>query len=286
MEYAIYLNGVFEEGLREILGVQSTEPDRVCYLQPHGSNVIKRLQEEKPSLANPVKIYMSTTTLLSHVSYTADIIDWRHKDDIKDSELKTLNEHIRLYQPVEQSIYMEINGKKPANLISIKGLTKHVEPFSVTTLKKIDDGNSLGVRTQAGNYSYVFPLAAVVQSESEIGIVKAQDLSSELQKGIEDSKDLTSKARNIRLRSATSIPEKIIVHTVGYRRNPDVVVEVLARANGLCEECYRPAPFKRRSDGTPYLEVHHRVMLSQGGDDTVKNAMAVCPNCHRRLHFG
>lgn len=286
MEYAMYLNGVFEEGLREILGVQFTEPNRVCYLQPHGSNVIKRLLEERPSLANPVKIYMSTTTLLSHVSYSADIIDWRHKDHITDSELKTLNEHIRQYQPNEQSIYMEINGKKPANLIAIKGLTKHEVPFSVTTLKKIEDGNTLRVRTQAGNYSYVFPLDNVVQSENEIEVVKAQDLSVELQDGIEDSKNLTTKARKIRLKSAASTPEKVIVHTVGYRRNPDVVVEVLARANGLCEECYNPAPFKKRSDGTPYLEVHHRIMLSQGGDDTVNNAMAVCPNCHRRLHFG
>ncbi|WP_414449152.1 HNH endonuclease [Burkholderia sp. 22PA0099] len=49
--------------------------------------------------------------------------------------------------------------------------------------------------------------------------------------------------------------------------------------------CERPAPF-RRPNGSPYLEVHHRVRLADGGDDTVENAIALCPNCHREHHFG
>ena len=71
-----------------------------------------------------------------------------------------------------------------------------------------------------------------------------------------------------------------------YRRNPDVIAEVLHRALGKCEGCLSPAPFERASDGSPYLEVHHRILLSQGGEDTVANAFALCPNCHRKLHFG
>ena len=71
-----------------------------------------------------------------------------------------------------------------------------------------------------------------------------------------------------------------------FRRNPDVVAEVLARANGVCEGCGERAPFIRASDGTPYLEVHHVVMLADGGDDTVDNALGLCPNCHRKRHFG
>ncbi|MGH8437576.1 MAG: HNH endonuclease [Pseudomonas sp.] len=33
-------------------------------------------------------------------------------------------------------------------------------------------------------------------------------------------------------------------------------------------------------------EVHHKVRLADGGLDTVENAIAVCPNCHRQAHFG
>jgi len=34
------------------------------------------------------------------------------------------------------------------------------------------------------------------------------------------------------------------------------------------------------------LEVHHKVPLAEGGDDTVENAIALCPNCHRHAHYG
>ncbi|WP_196607201.1 HNH endonuclease [Pectinatus frisingensis] len=34
-----------------------------------------------------------------------------------------------------------------------------------------------------------------------------------------------------------------------------------------------------------YLEVHHVIPLSKDVDDTADNAIALCPNCHRELHF-
>ena len=74
--------------------------------------------------------------------------------------------------------------------------------------------------------------------------------------------------------------------TTAFVRNPDVIAEALARANSKCEECDNDAPFLRVSDGTPYLEAHHQVPLAQGGEDTVDNAVALCPNCHRKAHFG
>lgn len=71
-----------------------------------------------------------------------------------------------------------------------------------------------------------------------------------------------------------------------FNRNPDVVAEVLRRANGICENCNKLAPFNRKKDGTPFLEVHHKVRLADGGEDTVENAIGTCPNCHREFHFG
>lgn len=92
--------------------------------------------------------------------------------------------------------------------------------------------------------------------------------------------------RKRQLDKAPKKPGKKIVETTIYIRNPYVVAEVLDRANGTCERCKSIAPFKRKSDDSPYLEVHHRVPLSENGDDTVENALALCPNCHRELHFG
>ncbi|MFV5483444.1 HNH endonuclease [Acinetobacter towneri] len=35
----------------------------------------------------------------------------------------------------------------------------------------------------------------------------------------------------------------------------------------------------------PYLETHHIVWLARGGEDTISNTVALCPNCHKRMHL-
>jgi hypothetical protein len=70
-----------------------------------------------------------------------------------------------------------------------------------------------------------------------------------------------------------------------FVRDPQVVAYVQQRARGDCEACLKKAPFER-DDGAPFLETHHLTRLADGGPDTVENAVAVCPNCHRLLHHG
>ena len=55
-------------------------------------------------------------------------------------------------------------------------------------------------------------------------------------------------------------------------------------ANGICQLCGNPAPFNN-SDGTPYLEMHHIIWLSRRGEDSIENTVALCPNCHRKMHI-
>ena len=95
-----------------------------------------------------------------------------------------------------------------------------------------------------------------------------------------------SAARGARLKNAASQPKRRAMTVDVFIRNPDVVAEVLHRANGNCESCKQPAPFHRKSNGKAYLEVHHRIRLADGGHDCVDNAVAVCPNCHRKAHYG
>lgn len=117
--------------------------------------------------------------------------------------------------------------------------------------------------------------------EEEIPEDENENFYNEVSQSLQDDKT----ARQSRLAVAPKIPERISSKTTSFRRNPDVVAEVLLRAEGKCESCLQPAPFARASDGTPYLEVHHRIMLSVGGEDTVANAIALCPNCHRAAHY-
>jgi 5-methylcytosine-specific restriction protein A len=70
-----------------------------------------------------------------------------------------------------------------------------------------------------------------------------------------------------------------------YQRSVDVKEYVLARSKGDCEGCHNPAPFIRL-DGSPYLEPHHIRRVSDGGPDDPAFVIALCPNCHRRVHAG
>ena len=103
---------------------------------------------------------------------------------------------------------------------------------------------------------------------------------------VEKAKKDNSKKRAKRLENAINKPAVEYSVVKSYRRNPDVVAEVLLRAKGICESCDQKAPFDRKKDGTPFLEVHHKKQLAKGGEDTVENALALCPNCHREKHYG
>lgn len=115
---------------------------------------------------------------------------------------------------------------------------------------------------------------------------QADQLTAEFERAVRRSLSDTSARRRKRLQRAGKIPRRVVGVVVGFARNADVVVEVLLRARGRCEGCRRKAPFLRQKDRKPYLEVHHVRLLADGGEDTVKNAVALCPNCHRERHFG
>lgn len=69
-----------------------------------------------------------------------------------------------------------------------------------------------------------------------------------------------------------------------FTRSAEVVRITKARAKGVCQLCEQPAPFSDKN-GNPYLETHHIVWLSRGGDDSTDNTVALCPNCHTKMHI-
>ena len=78
-------------------------------------------------------------------------------------------------------------------------------------------------------------------------------------------------------------PAHVTSTTNSFVRDPAVKRWVLDIAKGKCEGCESPAPFVD-DKGAPYLEVHHVMPLASLGSDRVSNAIALCPNCHRRCH--
>ncbi|ENC6369066.1 HNH endonuclease [Aeromonas veronii] len=103
---------------------------------------------------------------------------------------------------------------------------------------------------------------------------------------VKNSLSLSSSERKKLIKESAKEPTKVEVTTHIFSRNPHVVAERLLIANGKCEHCKKDAPFIRIKDGTPYLEVHHKEKLADGGEDTLENTIALCPNCHRKFHFG
>ncbi len=71
--------------------------------------------------------------------------------------------------------------------------------------------------------------------------------------------------------------------TIYYQRNQYVAELAKRRAKGICQLCEHPAPFLDKS-GEPYLESHHIKWLANGGPDNNKNVVALCPNCHTKMH--
>lgn len=69
-----------------------------------------------------------------------------------------------------------------------------------------------------------------------------------------------------------------------FVRDQSLVGQAKERAAGKCEKCKTYA-FKNLA-GEWYLEVHHKVWLSEGGSDHIDNLVALCPNCHAEEHFG
>jgi 5-methylcytosine-specific restriction protein A len=116
------------------------------------------------------------------------------------------------------------------------------------------------------------PLSAIVETSEETS-------ETEPPKTLEELRALAKAAAGINPASKTAGVRNI------YQRSRDVRNYVLARAAGHCEGCKTPAPFVRK-DGTPYLEPHHIRRVSDGGPDDPSFVIALCPNCHRRVHAG
>ena len=282
MNNALFINGVYDGVLDEIIKSQTNNPGKVFYLQPYSTSAIKQLKDSPPTPHSAIPLYISTTNQLNQICYSAKIIGWENKSELPQERLVFLNDHIKTFQPGESSIYFEVNGKHCINLISIIDLKKLTNQLSTANLIKESDGKPLKHRTRSGGWSYVNALSLL---SIENTIVKNQ-LDEEFEKAVSKSLSDDDESRKTRLKNAAKFPEKIQTISYDYRRNPDVVAEVLKRANGKCELCQLDAPFFKATDGSPYLEVHHWFSLSEGGEDTIDNAGALCPNCHKQAHFG
>ena len=100
---------------------------------------------------------------------------------------------------------------------------------------------------------------------------------------VREAKRLSDAELEKRVKYSTKIPGTRQVVTTAYDRNTNVAELARRRSKGFCQLCELPAPFKDKR-GEPFLESHHIVWLSGSGEDSIENTVALCPNCHRKMH--
>jgi 5-methylcytosine-specific restriction protein A len=127
---------------------------------------------------------------------------------------------------------------------------------------------------------WVFPLKPL-QTHS-VPIDKAV-VDAAVQLNRRHAKKLTEDELLIRAQKAHRKAGQRVVETTQHERNPWVAEYAKRRAAGKCDLCGSAAPFQN-ADGSPYLETHHIIWLAQGGEDSMQNTVALCPNCHRKMH--
>ncbi len=135
-----------------------------------------------------------------------------------------------------------------------------------------EDGNSRSV--------WIFPLK---RKDGSTPVIPKVSLDKTFERKIKRASNLTLEELKSRASKSQPKPGSRVATTTTYQRDANVVNYTLKRADGICELCEQPAPFKKKN-GDPYLEVHHVEQLSNGGKDTIENAVALCPNCHRKMH--
>ena len=154
---ALFINGIFPRVLDDIYDNQHRAPEKTLFLQPDSCRPIAALRDNPPTVEDPVMLYASTTKDLAMVYYRADIVGWEDKTTLEQARHDEVTAIIQSFQPGESGL-SDSPGRQSLNLLSIRGLQRFDEPFSVANLIKIRDGKPLSAnRSRAGGWSYVLP---------------------------------------------------------------------------------------------------------------------------------
>ena len=141
-EVALFINGVYESALREVVAIQQVLPEQIMFLQPHGSRYMKELRADPPSVDDPMRLFISPTVDLSRVHYEAEIVGWDDKAHLSAERRGVLERVVNALQPGEHGIYdlaHSPNGVS-VNLLHVRRMRQLDTPMDVGQLVKTKDG--------------------------------------------------------------------------------------------------------------------------------------------------
>lgn len=248
-------------------GVEELQASVQAYLAMLASETASRPYEKKQVYAELAKKFQRTEKAfeyrMQNISHVLDAMGRRWIKGLKPAK----NVGSGIASVIEHQILVQ-EGQEPsmATLRFPKG-------NPTTDFDRTKDGSL--------NWPYVNGI-----DEKDLGFLQEETESWEKQAGFgKHSAPISKQSASAGEPLGVANPQETSNLRREFARDSAVVSWVLARSSGRCECCSKPAPFVS-SDGTPFLEVHHLRYLANKGTDRVSNAVAVCPNCHRELHFG
>ncbi len=177
-------------------------------------------------------------------------------------------------KPIKKRYYERLSGKYGR---SVKAFEYRMQNISyVLSLQGREWLSGLTPRSNVGTN-------IAVQIEDMISIIENREPNPIVAFETKVKSALTNKS--LEKPMGNTMPKRNISTISDFERDFRVKAWVLKNANGICEFCSNPAPFKTNS-GLPYLEVHHVRRLADGGSDKIENTVALCPNCHKEFHYG
>lgn len=137
------------------------------------------------------------------------------------------------------------------------------------------------------NYYISFVSQILMDQETEIDNLSEQLIDSK-QNSVNNSKLFIEND----VKRPEKRPEPVTVNNIKrYRRNLLEVRKAKISADYICEYDNKHVTFVNNFDNNPYIEAHHLIpMATQGlfeyNIDFADNIICLCPNCHRRIHYG
>jgi len=201
---------------------------------------------------------------------------------------ETLVEHVKGFETILQSISL---GYRTDDAIQTQ-LQEHYPDYQLPVgviVRHLEWLEVVGAIEQHSDHYVLTAFGQDIVDEYDEGEWVSDTATQTIERPTEseqDGPDLSSLRQRAERAASTSVSTSVSVREVTeYDRSDDVRSYVLRRADGECEGCGEPAPFVNR-DGDPYLHAHHVLELSAGGPDSPETVIALCPNCHYRVHHG
>ena len=166
--------------------------------------------------------------------------------------------------------------------------------FSSAKFKNVDPANNLRQATPDERYKTLWDKYIVGDRIREL-----KELYKEFKKGAFHTRmDVAEEADTHIIKAAQAYEDAPVAKCAlgdkpvsAYPRDPQVVFNALHHAECKCELECNTELFLRKNSQLNYTEGHHLIPLCYQNDfeyslDVEANVVSLCPNCHRRLHYG